>query len=163
MKYINSLDNEDEFKQTIINSLFEKVSEYIENQTQLIKDDMNIGTIFEEDVDDYLEYLKSEGIEYTIEDDLIIEKTSKIVKRNKTGSGLKRNKMTRVIKPCAKGETRVGKRGCRKGTTGKAKKKARRANRTKKRQVSKTSDGKSKKRNRAIGKFKAKRTRKFNK
>lgn len=165
MKYIKHIINEDKdaFINDVTKAIFGKISLYIESKKLEIKDDMFMPTIFEEDVDAYLDQLKSESIEYEIDGDIIIETTSKMVRRNKTGAGTKSRKLTRIIKPCKSGETRVGKRGCRKGTTGKSKQKARKMRRTKRKQVSRTSSGESKKRNKAIGKFKAKKTRRFNK
>lgn len=165
MKYINSLieGNQDDFNQQIIDSIKERISLKIDERVDEIRDDMFMDTILEEDLEDYILYLESEGIEYEIDGDMIIEASSAIVKRNKAGSGQKGGKLTRVIKPCPKGESRVGKRGCRKGVKGSKKKSNRKASKTKKRQVSRTSSGESKKRNIAIGKKKSKKTRRFNK
>lgn len=160
MKYI---DSKDDFKEHIVPKLNEKLSQIKEHIHDSVLEDIFMDSINEEYVDDFIELLKSEDIEYTIEDDrIIIERTSKIVRKAVSGSGVRSKKLTKSLQQCRKGETRVGNRGCRPGTTAKSKMKARKIKITKKKNPNRTQSGDSKRLNKAIGKNKASASRKAN-
>ena len=76
MKYLEHIINEDKesFIDAITRSIFEKISPLMKIKKESIIDDIFMDTILKEDVDDYISHLESEGIEYVIDGDIIIER-----------------------------------------------------------------------------------------